>query len=150
MLVPVPVKSDVRLQGSCTSSTDAATLSPSPILIGLRKENEIWFRRVGDRCRIRLTDVLAFKRENDLRRAEPVAEFTAETQTSTLTSEGSSQPSKLPTTPVSSLRLAWVLPVLALRTTYRPVRDRKAEGLEDAGRVDAVAVCFTLSFAVQW
>jgi len=35
---------------------------------------------VGNRRRIRLTDLLAYMREDDLRRAETVAELTAEAQ----------------------------------------------------------------------
>ena len=49
-----------------------------PYLIGLLEENQISYRRVGNRRRIRLTDLLAYMREDDLRRAETVAELTAE------------------------------------------------------------------------
>ncbi|MBK7164437.1 MAG: helix-turn-helix domain-containing protein [Candidatus Microthrix sp.] len=51
-----------------------------PYLIGLLEENQISYRRVGNRRRIRLTDLLAYMREDDLRRAETVAELTAEAQ----------------------------------------------------------------------
>lgn len=51
-----------------------------PYLIGLLEDGQIPHRRVGNRRRIRLTDLLAYMREDDRKRAEAAAELTAEAQ----------------------------------------------------------------------
>lgn len=51
-----------------------------PYLIGLLEDDLTSYRRVGNRRRIHLAALLAYIREDELRRAETVAVLTAEAQ----------------------------------------------------------------------
>ena len=51
-----------------------------PYLVGLVDRGEIPSRKVGSRCRLRLTDVLLYREVDDARRKRAVDELAAEAQ----------------------------------------------------------------------
>lgn len=51
-----------------------------PFLVGLLDDRAIPFKRVGNRRRIRLDDVLAYKRRDDVHREALLDELTAEAE----------------------------------------------------------------------
>jgi len=51
-----------------------------PYLIGLLEAGEIPYRRVGTHRRIRLTDLMAYKQQDDARRDEVLAELTRQSE----------------------------------------------------------------------